>query len=92
MNFRNELLSAAETVASNPKVSAGVSAVTTGLGVASATEWISGPLSSVAILAGIIATVMLARVHWETHKNQVLQNKILRKELIKLGGDPDADE
>jgi hypothetical protein len=92
MSFRNELHAAVAEIAGNPKVSAAVSTATAGLGMASAAELIGGVLSSVAIIVGIIATGALARVHVESHKNQVLHNKILRKQLIELGGDPDGDD
>jgi len=92
MNYREELQAAVEAVATNPKVTMGVSAATASLGVASAAEIISGVLSGLAILAGIIATTLLARVHWALYKNHVLQNKILRQQFIELGGNPDEIE
>lgn len=92
MNFKDELQSAAEAVASNPKVLGGVAAATTSLGAASWTDVISGGLSMMAIIAGIIATTLLGRVHWAAYKNHILQNKIFRQQLIALGGDPDKDE
>lgn len=92
MNLNEELRSAAESVASNPKVLGGVSAATASLGVASMTQMISGVLSLLAIVAGIIATGLLGRVHWALYKNHVLQNKILRKQAFDVGIDPDKDE
>lgn len=92
MNFRDELIAAAEAVASNPKVTVGVSMATSSLGVASATELISGALSGAAILSGIVATVLLGRVHWTNQKNLAIQNQILRRQLQEMGGDPDLDE
>lgn len=91
MSLSDELQSAATEIASNPKILAGVSAATTSLGVASMTEVISGALSMLAIVAGIIATVLLGRVHWALYKNHMLQNKILRKQAIDAGIDPDKD-
>ncbi len=92
MNYRDELMSAAEAMASNPKVLATVAGATSSLGVATWNELISGVLSGAAIMSGIIATILLGRVHWVSYKNQVIQNKIFRKQLRDLGGDPDSDE
>lgn len=92
MSLRDELLDAAEALISSPKLMAGVSAATTSLGLASATELISGVMSSLAILAGIVATFLLGRVHFAKYKNEMVTNKILRRQLIALGGDPDKDD
>lgn len=91
MNFRDELQSAVAEMASNPKVLGGVSAATTSLGLASVTEVISGALSMLAITSGIIATILLGRVHWALYKNHMLQNKILRKQALDAGIDLDKD-
>ncbi len=92
MNFRDELQSAVETVIASPKVLAGVSAATTSMGVASAADIMSGTLAMLAVLSGIVATILLGRVHWISYKNQVIQNKIFRQQLRDMGGDPDKDD
>jgi hypothetical protein len=92
VNWKNELHNAVEAVIASPKLTAGVSAATTSLGLASAADYISGAMSFMAILAGIIATMLLGRVHFAKYKNEVVHNKILRRQLIALGGDPDKDD
>lgn len=91
MSLNEELRNAAAEIASSPKVLGGVSAATTSLGLASITDVITGSLAIVATSAGIIATFLLGRVHWAAYKNHMLQNKILRKQLIEVGGDPDEE-
>lgn len=91
MNLRDELVSAVSAIGSSPKVLGGVAATTTSLGVASMAEFIHGALSSCALLAGICATLLLGRVHWAVYKNRMLENKLLRKQLIDIGLDPDKD-
>lgn len=91
MNLTEELHAAVAEVANNPKMSAVVSTTTAWLGLASVADWISGALSSLAIIVGIIVTAMLGRVHFQTSKNLLLDNKIKRKQLIDLGGDPDGE-
>lgn len=92
MNYKDELQTVAEAVASNPKVLGGVATATSSLGVASLTDVISGTMSMVGLFFGIIATLLLGRVHWANYKNLIIQNKILRKQYIAQGGDPDKDE
>lgn len=91
MSLGEELQNIATQVVNSPKVFGGVSAATTSLGIASMTQLITGALGLVATAAGIIATVLLGRVHWAAYKNEMLQNKILRKQLIDAGGDPDKE-
>ena len=92
MNYSDEFHVAVEAVASSPKLLAGVSAATTSLGVASFADLISGALSGLAILTGVIASMLLGRVHWISYKNQVLQNKILLRQLRDIEGEPALKE
>jgi hypothetical protein len=92
MNLSEELNDAVQAAASNPKVLAAVSGTTTALGAASITEVVGGLLSYSAMCAGIVATILLGRVHWATYKRQILEAKLLKKQLHDLGVDPDADE
>ncbi len=92
MKLNDALHAVVQATAESPKLSAVVSTATASLGVASAMEVISGALSTLALLAGIVASTVLARVHWQLYKNHVLQNKIFRQQLKELGGDPDEDE
>jgi hypothetical protein len=92
MSLPDELKSAVLSAANNPKVAASVTTATTSLGFASITDLISGALALAAMIAGLIVTVLLGRVHWASYKTQSLHNMILRRQLRELGGDPDRDE
>jgi hypothetical protein len=92
MSLSNELHDAAQAAASSPKVLAAVSGTTTALGAAGLTDIVGGVLSYSAMCAGIVATILLGRVHWATYKRQILEAKLLKKQLYDLGVDPEADE
>ncbi len=92
MSLQDELKNAVIDAANNPKVAATVTTATTSLGVASITDLISGALAVLAMVAGLIVTILLGRVHWASYRTQQLHNMILRRQLRELGGDPDKDE
>lgn len=92
MSLQDELKNAVLEAANNPKVAAAVTTATTSLGLASITDVINGALAFAAMVAGLIVTVLLGRVHWASYKTQQLHNMILRRQLRELGGDPDKDE
>lgn len=91
MNLQDALQSTIHAAASSPKVATAVSTATATLGAASFADLIQGPLSCLAIIAGVIATFLLGRVHWMTGKNRDLENKILRKQAQDLGIDLTKD-
>lgn len=84
MIWSEELQTVGENVLNSPRLTASVATATTSLGLASITEVIHGTLSTCAILAGIVATVLLMRKHWIDYKNAVVQNKILVRQLEKM--------
>jgi hypothetical protein len=92
MSYQSELQSVVTQAANDPKTSAGVSVATALLGGASVADLIQGSLSFLAILAGFVVTCLLGRVHLQQHRNDRLQNQILRQQLRELGGDPDKLE
>jgi FlaG/FlaF family flagellin (archaellin) len=60
--------------------------------VASFTDLITGALAVLATVAGTVVTILLGRVHLASYRTQQLQNKLLRQQLISMGGDPDKDD
>lgn len=92
MKFQSELQSAVQQLAESPKVTGIVAAATTSVGLASYTDLIRGALSVVAVLAGIFATAILARVNWIKYRNEELKNRILTKQATELGIDLTKDE
>lgn len=85
MNYANEFQSALDQVIQSPKTLATISVATASMGAASFTDVARGALSLLAILAGVIATLLLCRVHWAKYKNERLQNRILRQQLLDMG-------
>jgi hypothetical protein len=92
MNYGEELQTGAqalvETVVTSPRLLGGAIAGTTSLSIANALEMFQGTLSACGIVTGMIATVLLARVHWIKYKNEVVQNKILTAQLASMGAEP----
>lgn len=84
-NWLNELQSVSEQILQSPKTTAAVSVTTASLGLAGIADLANGVMYAGATLAGIISTLLLGRVHWAKYKNEVLQNRILRKQLEDLG-------
>lgn len=92
MSLQDELKGAVLNAANNPKVAASITTATTSLGVASITDLINGALAVLAMVAGLVVTILLGRVHWASYNTQRLHNMILRRQLRELGGDPDKDD
>lgn len=61
----------------SPKVAVAVSTATTAIGAAAAGELIHGILVNLSMLAGIIASSVLIKVHWTRYK-------ILKRQLDNL--------
>lgn len=87
MRYLSELQSVALQAIESPKATALVAGSTTAAGLASFADLIHGMFSTSAIIAGVIATALLARVHWKKYQNEVLKNRILRKQAESLGID-----
>lgn len=92
MRFHEELHGVLQQVAESPKATGIVAAATTSLGLASFTDILRGALSVAAVLAGLIATTILARVNWVKFRNEEIKNRILTKQAGELGIDLTRDE
>lgn len=91
MSLKNELKSMVQEAASNPKVASTVQVTTATLGAASFADLIQGVLSTMAIISGVIATLLLARVHWMTGRQRDLEYKMLKKKARDMGIDVPKD-
>ena len=91
MNWSEELKTAGEAVVNSPRVIGAVGGATASLGVANLTQIFQGALSTIAIIAGILATLLLSRKHWADYKNSIIQGKILTAQLEAMGVDPMTD-
>lgn len=92
MKFQDELMSVVEAIASSPKVAAIVQIGTVSMGTAWFAEMLQGTMSILAIGGGVVATLLLIRVHWMTGKKIALENRILRQQAINLGIDLTKEE
>ncbi len=77
MSEHEALRGAVETIASNPKVAAGIGVTTAAMGFAETLAAVNSVLGTVAIIAGIVATLLVVRVNW-------VNGKLLQKQLDKL--------
>ncbi len=77
MSEHEALRGAVETIASNPKVAAGIGVTTAAMGFAETLAAVNSFLGTIAIIAGIVATVLVVRVNW-------VNGKLLQKQLDKL--------
>lgn len=69
----------AATAASNPAVAASVSVATTVLSAAARGDLVHGILVDVSMLAGVIVTLLLGRVHW-------IRYRLLKRQWDKPDG------
>jgi multisubunit Na+/H+ antiporter MnhF subunit len=97
--WREGLQIAIDRVLESPKTTVAASTFSTTMGIATASQWITGVIGWLAALAGLIATIILARFNWlkgEHAKleveNQKLKNEMLRKKAAELGIDIDDEE
>lgn len=78
-------------VMASPKTTAVVASSTSALGVAAAIDLIHGTLAILAVGAGVVASLALARYHLANERNMRLQNKLLEQRVRDAGLDPDAE-
>lgn len=91
-NLRSALQSIAERAVESPKTTAAVSAYSTAAGLASIQQWITGIGSTLAVFAGLIGVLVLARLNYIKSENEKIRGRILREKAVELGIDLDAEE
>jgi hypothetical protein len=87
MNWQSELQSAAERVMESPKTTALVSAYSTAAGLAALQQWITGLGSTLAVFAGLIGVLVLARLNWIKSENEKIRGRLLREKAHEMGVD-----
>lgn len=92
MNLRNELQSVAERLIESPKTTAVVSAYSTAAGMAGLQQWITGIGSMLAVFAGLIGVLVLARLNLIRSENEKIRGRILREKATEMGVDLDAGD
>jgi len=75
MSVKEQLLSAA----SNTKAGATVAAVTTGTGMGTILKYIPDDIGKIAVLVGIILSVVICRLHLVNIKKTKLEIEIMRQ-------------
>lgn len=85
MPWQNDLQSAIERVAESPKTTAIVSAFSTAAGVASFQQWITGIASTLAVFAGLIGVLVLARLNLIKSENEKIRGRMLREKAVEQG-------
>ena len=85
MNWQNEYQNVVERVAESPKTTAIVSAFSTAAGVASFQQWITGIASTLAVFAGLIGVLVLARLNLIKSENEKIRGRLLREKAEELG-------
>lgn len=92
MKFLSELQATAQQLVENPKTTGVVATVTASLGMASFADVLKGAVGFAAVVAGLIATILLGRVHWINFENEKINNRMLRKQAADMGIDLSKDE
>jgi len=87
MNWQSEFQSAVERVLESPKTTAAVSAYSTAAGLAALQQWITGLGSTLAVFAGLIGVLVLARLNWIKSENEKIRGRLLREKAHDMGVD-----
>ena len=73
------------------KTTAVIAYGTSALGAAAAFDLIHGTMSVIAMGAGVLVSLSVARWHRANERNMRLQNKLLEQRVRDAGLDPDAE-
>jgi hypothetical protein len=91
MSLRSVLHDIADKAAESSKATAVVSAYSTAAGVATLQQWITGIGSTLAVFAGLIGVLILARLNYIKSENEKIRGRILREKATELGIDLSED-
>ncbi len=82
----------AQQLTHNPKVAAGVAAMTTGTGAGTVLDWIPDDIGKLAVIIGIMVSVMILRVQRVILKKEQLELQIMRdRQAAERDGQPPQD-
>lgn len=90
-SLRNGLQNIAERLLDSPKTTTAISTYSTVAGVASMQQWITGIGSTLAVFAGLIGVLVMARLNLIRSENEKIRGKILREKAIDLGVELDEE-
>lgn len=95
MNWLNDFHVAIERVIESPKTTVAASAFSTAVGLASLQQWITGLGASLAVWAGLLGVLVLARLNWIKSENEKIRSRLLKEKAHEMGvdllGGDDAD-
>ena len=90
MNWQNVLLNTASDVVNSPRLLAASATGTAGLSIAEMAQLVTGWVANVGILIGVVATILLIRIHLVNYKNSVITNKLLMRQLADIENEKDV--
>ena len=85
MHLRSVLHDMADKAAESFKATAIVSTYSAAAGVATFQQWITGIASTLAVFAGLIGVLVLARLNLIKSENEKIRGRILREKAGELG-------
>mgnify|MGYP001761167228 CR=1 FL=1 len=90
MNWQNVLINAASDVINSPRLLAASATTTAGLSVAEMAQVVTGWVTNAGIFVGVVATILLIRIHLINYKNSVITNKLLMRQLADIENEKDV--
>lgn len=73
-----------QEIIQSPKVGHAVAAITATAGTSTWMDWIPSDIGKLVSLVGLVLTVVLIRLHWQSLKNKELENVKLKLEIENL--------
>lgn len=90
MNWQNVLMNAVNETINSPRLLAASATTTAGLSIAEMAQVLTGWAANIGIFVGVVATILLIRIHLVNYKNSVITNKLLMRQLADIENEKDA--
>ena len=84
------MINAASDVINSPRLLAASATTTAGLSVAEMAQVVTGWVTNAGIFVGVVATILLIRIHLINYKNSVITNKLLMRQLADIENEKDV--
>ena len=89
MNWQNVLMNAVNETINSPRLLAASATTTAGLSIAEMAQVLTGWATNAGIFVGVVATILLIRIHLVNYKNAVITNKLLTRKLANIENEKD---